>query len=266
MDLCCKIYLVDKEPTMPGPILGSKPPSVEQVFLKFRGNHKMLQEKSGGRSSIHEAATLTAHEVHEWWSQTGIQVKKENPLVYMIEAIQKKWTILHKQRAKDTKIQHENRVKFLQSLKSIFWAVSPDYEKVLQNSTDPRKVEDRKWLVSFKTTGEGSLGRMDKKFEKGKMRIQQRELAFQKKFSIKNNISQVPDPERDVDDEADGSNYVLPSTPKSRTKRINALTPEVCVVADKHKLSHRAVTELFGAAIIGNYFRCAICYLHNGNL
>ena len=78
MDLRCKIYLVDKEPTMPGPILGSKPPSVEQVFLKFRENHKRLQEKSGGRSSIREAATLTAHEVHEWWSQTGIQVKKEN--------------------------------------------------------------------------------------------------------------------------------------------------------------------------------------------
>ena len=90
MDLHCKIYLVDKEPTVPGPILGSKPPSVEQVFLKFRGNHKMLQEKSGGRSSIREAATLTAHEVQEWWSQTGIQVKKENPLVYMIEAIHNK--------------------------------------------------------------------------------------------------------------------------------------------------------------------------------
>ena len=94
----------------------------------------------------------------------------------MIEAIQKKWTKLFKQRDKETEIQHENRVEFLQSLKYIFWAVSPDYEKVLQNSTDPRKVEEREWLLSLKTTGEGILGRMDKKFEKGKMRKQQREL------------------------------------------------------------------------------------------
>ena len=181
MDLRSKIYLVDKEPTEPGPFSGSKPPTVEQVFLKFRGNHKMLQEDSPGRSSIREAVTLTAHQVHEWWSLTGIELKKIQSLSKMIEELQEKWTVLFKQRTKDTKIQYENRAKFLESLKPIFWAVSPDYEIVLQNSSESIKVEDREWLASLKSTGEGRLGAVDRKFEKSKKRKQQRESKCQEK-------------------------------------------------------------------------------------
>ena len=51
------------------------------------------------------------------------------------------------------------------SLQAVFWAVSPDYEKILQNSSDPRKVEDRKWLAFTKSTGKASLGIVDYKFE-----------------------------------------------------------------------------------------------------
>ena len=44
MDLHCKIYLVEKEPAEPVPFLGSKPRTSEDLFLKFRDNHEMLQE------------------------------------------------------------------------------------------------------------------------------------------------------------------------------------------------------------------------------
>ena len=34
-----------------------------------------------------------------------------------------------------------------------------------------------------------------------------------------------------------------------KNKKVDAIIPEVSVVADKHKLSNRTVTELFGAAV-----------------
>ena len=55
-----------KYPTDTRPFSGSRPPTVEQVYLKFRGNHQMLQTQSGGTSSIRDASTLTAHEVRDW--------------------------------------------------------------------------------------------------------------------------------------------------------------------------------------------------------
>ena len=66
---------------------------------------------------------------------------------------------------KNTPVQQSKRVDFVVSLQAVFWAVSPDYEKILQNSSDPRKVEDRKWLPFMKSTGKASLGIVDYKFE-----------------------------------------------------------------------------------------------------
>ena len=65
---------------------------------------------------------------------------------------------------KNTPVQQSKRVNFLVSLQAVFWAVSPDYEKILQSSSDPKKV-DRKWVAFMKSTGKASLGIVDYKFE-----------------------------------------------------------------------------------------------------
>ena len=79
----------------------------------------------------------------------------------MIKDLQKKWTILYKQREKDTEIQKTNWAIFLKRLGSLFWAVSPYYENMLNTSSDHRKVQDREWLNGHTTTGIGSLGAVD---------------------------------------------------------------------------------------------------------
>ena len=75
-----------------------------------------------------------------------------------------------------------------------------------------------------------------------------------KKLGIEKNSSPADDdkqdPEKDVYNKTSDPTFKLSMTP-SGTKKTSVITPEVCVVADRNKLSHRAVTELFGASIIG---------------
>ena len=58
----------------------------------------------------------------------------------MIEKIVEMWTAFYKQRRNNTNQQEKERKAFLEEM---FWAVSPSKKKILEKSTDERKVQDR---------------------------------------------------------------------------------------------------------------------------
>ena len=74
---------------------GNKPPTVEEVYLNFRGQHTFMQVTTKRQSSHRDAALQTVKEVKEWWQKAGgYWLKTDNNLVDMIICHQKKWSAL----------------------------------------------------------------------------------------------------------------------------------------------------------------------------
>ena len=165
MDFRQKIYLLEDYPSETGPFLRAKPPLNKDVYLKFRGIHKHLQLQSHGTSSEREASRMTAIEVSKWWQKTGITLKSEYGLIYLIENCHHKWKVLFKQRLKITDAQKKSRTVFLANMEQPFWPVCPKYEKLMEKSADPRKKEDYEWLQRLKAGKPVSLGPPDRDYD-----------------------------------------------------------------------------------------------------
>ena len=157
MDLRQKIWLINDYPLWPGPFFGSKPHTLKCVLLKFKGYHHQFHVDSNGTSSVNDAEKRTAQDIINWWKKTNILLKSENGLIDMILKLESDWKVMFYQRKKDTLQQSTKRSEFLESMEKTFWAVCPDYEKILENSKDPRKVQDFKFLQKMKSDREGGI-------------------------------------------------------------------------------------------------------------
>lgn len=254
MDLRQKVYLLDEYLLDPGPFLGARPPTSSNVYLKFRGMHKNLQEESGSISSTREAVRLTAREVCTWWQSTGIVLKSEREIITMIEKLHKRWTVLFKQRKKETEQQKNNRDAFLAEMKQCFWPVCSKYEKVLATSKELRNIEDYQFLQKLKEGKPTSLGGVDKTYQK----TINRRLQYQKQHQQSTSMGNAPSTSRAVDEVEDtivpsnrtneDPDFLINARRKSNLNNKKDLLshPGICLVADKHNMSHRALTELLG--------------------
>ena len=108
---------------------------------------------------------MTAIEVSKWWQKTGITLKSEYGLIYLIENCHHKWKVLFKQRLKITDAQKKSRTVFLANMEQPFWPVCPKYEKLMEKSADPRKKEDYEWLQRLKAGKPVSLGPPDRDYD-----------------------------------------------------------------------------------------------------
>ena len=228
---------------------GASPPSVQDVFMNFKGQHAKLQDETKRQSKVRNAAEKTVFEVRDWWKRTGIELKSEKGLLKMILTLHERYQALQKNKKSSSKQQVEARNKFLQDCKQIFWAVSSKYEQKASTSTNPVLIEDFQWLQALKdSTKHVVIGAKDMKTaQKLKRKInEENSLArkTRKEHSIEFTIPLETDSESEVETSQDDENFEPPCAHQNHPKRVSLLNPEVCKVADKHQISHRALTEI----------------------
>lgn len=243
-------------------ILGSKPPTNEQVLLKFRLIHHLNQENQKGQqsSSKKDACTAAAKLVESWWKKkvgTDITIKSLSSLSDMVIKLEAEWVKLFKFRWKTTSEQVALREDFKAKLAQTFWAISPVYEAKIANSQDAVSVNNREWLKNMRHPDrEGALGPKDKSFtvkmdRKAKKRVSSQTSSF--------STAKVDDLDLDEDEECEDlsnskhtpeldPNFVYPDQPPKMKRDKSILDdPSVSLVADKYKVSHRGLTEIVSA-------------------
>ena len=77
-------------------VLGRKPPTTEDVLIKFRSLHKFNQDKTNKQSTLKEAASEIATNAQNWWITAGYKVKRIDLLQDEILKLDKEWKCLEK--------------------------------------------------------------------------------------------------------------------------------------------------------------------------
>ena len=141
--------------------------------------------------------------------------------------------------------------------------------KKLEASTESRKIEDLNFLMNMKTTREGSIGSFDKKLVKTKKRKLQEDnykaLNVSKEpccssasfFEDRDDHADVNSSEEDIND-VDYSDKTVDAQLRQVRKKQNLFIVDnkseswknnLCLVADKYKLSNRCATETAGIVL-----------------
>ena len=254
MHLRTKVYLIDSYPQkLRGPFLGIKPPQIRDVILKLFGNHLRLQEETKRQSKLYDALRLTAKEVIEWW-RCDISTKTENGIMEMLKKLYSNWKRLKNTRHRETKCLEMKRRKFVSNLTKTFWAVAPKCERELKKSSDPRKIEDWNFLQRMKTTREGGIGSIDKKFQDKQARRRYEARLLQKPNSsildvhVNSTAETLADFEDDPNVEVSCSHedpdFILPESSEHKCVKLREE-----VLTREAKLSHRNTAQQLGAAL-----------------
>ena len=204
-----------------------------------------------------------------WLSKADIRTKSDNTLINTILNTRKDWTTLFMQRLKTTQQQLDKREAFMEEMQVTFWAPKPNCEKELND-------EDKQFLSNTKGSREGgvsSLDRVTMAKSKRKMetvlQIQERKHKEKKRKLISevipsSVIEKYEDSESNLSRNAGkDTDLFLPKPSKKRKKERKqkkrpvvslSLNPTewsktVNIVADKHHISHRGLTEVMSAAI-----------------
>ena len=263
-----KIWLFDE--CVVEEIRGIKPPTCKTVYLHFRYLHSEMQEKQPGTATARNSAEVAVANVKKWWSsKAGIPTKSDCRLFEMIEKFHKDWTVLFKQRAKTTQQQMNNRDAFLTEMKKTFWAPLPNCEKGLNE-------EDRKFLENMKGSRVGGISSLDRVTEtKNKRKLEKvlevrkrkdKEEQRKRENTVNSSIGSEDSDDSSITvygefDEED-ADFNMPGTSSKKKKKQQEKRPAVnlnfdpcqwsdtvCLVADKHHISHRGLTEVMSAVV-----------------
>ena len=178
----------------------------------------------------------------------------------MLRKLYSNWKRLKNTRHRETKGLVMKRRKFVNNLTKTFWAVAPKCERELEKSSDTSKIEDWNFLQRMETTREGRIGSIDKKFQDKQARRRYEARLLQKQNSstldVNSTTGTLPDFEDDPDVEEvscshEDPDFILPESSEHKCVKLRevVLTGEVCLIADKAKLSHRNTAQLLGAAL-----------------
>ena len=261
-----KIWLFDE--CILDAIQGSKPPTSKIVYLHFRCLHSELQDEKNGTATARNSAKIATEKVKQWWlCKAAIPTKSDNSLINMILNIHKDWTTLFKQCLKTTQQQLDKREAFVKEMQKIFWAPKPNCEKELND-------EDKQFLSNMKGSREGGVSSLDRVImakSKRKMetvlQIGERKQKEKKKRKLTSEvipssvIEKYEDSESNLSSNAgEDTDLYLPKPSKKGRKRKKrpvvslGLNPTewskiVSIVADKHYISHRGITEVMSAVM-----------------
>ena len=263
-----KIWLFDE--CVVSEIRGAKPPTSKTVYLHFRYLHSKLQEKQPGTSSLRDSAKVAVENVKQWWLyKAGIPTKSNNTLIDMILKIHKNWTILFKQRLKTTQQQLDKRDAFSKEMKKTFGAPKSNCEKGLNE-------EDRKFLENMIGSRKGGVSLLDRVTVAKNKRKKEKVLQLKKRkcneeqrtinYAMKSFIT--AEQEKDSKDSSssdageEDADFDLLETFDKRKKQLQEKWPAaslnvdptqwsetVSLVADKHDISHTALTEVMSAVV-----------------
>lgn len=236
------MYLVGQCPIPPGPLAGSMPPTNGEVLRKIRGQWKAVREDKPGTGSIYDAALITATDIEVWWARTGINLKTTDGIIFMIRKLHDEWSKFYKERSKKkTSAREEKENEWSEMLGRTFWPVCSKYEKKLEQSTREEMIEDRNYLQKLKVREKATIGVKDSKLEK-----RERRKAKGKERVVKPTIERVSGAESQSQESQESSQDEFGQEPlKPRRAPVTTVfSPAICAIADKHALSHRAVSEL----------------------
>ena len=263
------LWLLDKAPPVydhdgPRGFHCARPPTGEEVLLQLHGYHRLNQFKTSRQSGWAQALAFVTEDLINWWERSGIEIKCKSAIKNMILLCNKKYINLKKSQKRSSKQDIQNRNHFTKQLKKTFWIVHPAAEKSLEENSrkdkmDERDKEDYNYLLSIK--GEkrtGLLGTFDRRLS---LRNERKNNAmkslnekktlvneYKKEFKpvheimqgdridILSNEEAVANPDIDWDHHA---RIKTPTNPKSL-----AIPDEAFLIADKYKISNRALTEL----------------------
>ena len=205
---------------------------------------------------------LVVKDVQRWWSKTGIKIKTEHGILYMIDRLVKDYINLEKNKKREGARDKINRDLFLDELQNTLWVVDKDTEESLRTSENPKCIQD--WLYLEKVRGKNrlaSLGTVDtqdlKKIKrKGVREEQKRKKASAKKTTyVQTNdtlLSTLSDEETDNYDPRDPDikfNDNIKKTPKQNNlKKHQVITPEFAAITERHSISNRAAFEVLAAS------------------
>ena len=172
----------------------------------------------------------------------------------MITKIHQQWQKLYSCRKLNTDFKQKERKNFLEKLKETFWVPCPKYEASLQQSTDPRLQEDHQFLEKLRKGEKVVIGKLDVKLLKRNKRKASGEERLLNQSTEEDGdehdrLSLSSSTDADTDDNDD--EYTSSAIFKKKTITKNKLlTAKVGILADKHKVSDRALTEILGASAV----------------
>ena len=122
-------------------LLGRKPPTTEDILVKFRSLHYFNQDQTNRHSTLKEAADAIATEAQNWWITAGYQVKRKDQIQEAILKLDNEWKCLEQDHNKVmmktkklTPAMETKENKFKENAKKTFRVVPLGYQKYLEVS------------------------------------------------------------------------------------------------------------------------------------
>lgn len=258
------LWLFNKSPPLfnePGNqcFTGPYPPTGQQILFQYYGYHNYLQETSKLRSSCKEAIRFVVGDLQNWWMKTGIPLKAWQSIAKMISNNVDEFIVRKKKRGRTTDAEERKRKDFLDKMDMTFWVVQPEFEKEISQSVDWRAREDWEYLELVRGSNRvATLGSRDVKlaarYERN-LKEQESETARRAKnlctISTCDTEIQIIDGEGDVeqDNVGEDEDYTASTSgpPPPKARKLEGVSNDACLVADKYGMSNRAVTQLVAA-------------------
>ena len=228
------------------------PPTEEDALLQYQGYHHLNLRNSPGISSKRDALLLTVDDIKYWWKKTGIQLKGDESIIYMVQSVVDRYADLQKNKHRvGSEVTKKKRNEFVEKLQNTLWVVDKKYEEKLRNSTDKTSKEDWEYLQSVRGTNrKATLGCVDTKERKKLKRKRKRENLPMSKISIEDDTHFSTSSEEDTDSRDPEVIFNLNKKPTKKSKptlKKDIVSPKVCAMAVKYSCSNRQLYELAAA-------------------
>ena len=238
-------------------ILGAYPPTLQDVYLNFFGYRTYLMNIDK-KTAEKKAARLVSYDLIGWWSGKRYPTKSWQAIEKMVLKDVNFYRQRKRYREKHTNAEKKKQEDLNLRMKETYWIVQPDHEKKLKCSyeKDPESRDAEDWLYLEGVRGtrrKATNGAVDKKLMKSLKRKNQEKESYDRRKEKESCSSHVVSTSKvDAGDGSNGANpeYVqAPSHPREGRKKnyFDAIPVEAALIADKYKISNRALTEMAAA-------------------
>lgn len=198
-----KVTLWPFEKSVVDEFLVNKPPTNQDVLLRFFSIHEDLQLSSKRQSTKRAAAEQTVKEITDWWVRAGYLCLSKNTLINKLLKLDDQEKKLRQDNNKiASKIKkltpaiQKKQDQFISLSKQTFWAVTLDYENYLKENAEhstnqalkEKCAEDLKFLLNMKSPDRvGALGPLDTSLTRQQNKTNKRKFRQRKDDSTGTN-------------------------------------------------------------------------------
>ena len=236
---------------------GAFPPTRKDVLLQFYGYHDYKQRLSNRQSKKFDAVKLVCKDIEDWWRKSGIRLKTSSNIEIMISKLIRDYKLRNRYYIikKVTDLEKQKRISFIESLEETCWVVSPEHEKLLQESGH----EDWFYLERVRGKNRGAtIGSVDTDLHKKRKRLysDQESLEVRRRtgsecfdFStVSSDFSRGSKSPSSDSSDSGGSEYAIAAS-KQKKRKIEGIPIELLLVSEKSQSSIRDITQMTSALI-----------------